>query len=323
MLALVLSHEGALIGAVAIVATTLLRGWASAAFRRAALAACIALAVWAGVKLSLPPDPYIADVLQNLALNVFDVSVLGGHLVLLMFFALAGYAVLFHLLARLSVSRPGIVAFCVLLLLLTIHWVWFDQSLHAEDRYYLRTALIVLTPAFGVLAAIFALDASGLDAASSLLRRLIAALMTIVPLRAATGMLLLVTLVHAVETGKFAIAWTNYRHAMRSLAAGPAADPQLGDARFVSAERLGPAQAPLGWTSTTPFLSVLVAPDLSPARLVVAPEGDFFWIACETATANLEASRAIPPEARDLVRTYTCLHRGPDEPASGAKSMSH
>jgi hypothetical protein len=198
------------------------------------------------------------------------------------------------------------VAFCVVTLALVIRWLWFDQTLHAEDRYYLRTALIVLTPVFGALAAAQALPAS--PAAT----RLVAALAAIVPARAATGMLLLVTLVHAVETAKFTAAWAQYTAALRGLAAGPAADPRLGDARFVSSERLGDMQTRLGWESTTPFLSILVTPDFAPARLVVAPGADFFWISCKTATASLEAPGPLPAQARSLVRAYSCLHRRDD-----------
>jgi hypothetical protein len=309
MLALVLSHEGALIGATAILATTLLRGIASPVFRRAALGVGIALVVWVSVKLALPPDAYIADVLEDLAFSVFDASILGGDLVLLLFCTLAGYAILFHLLARLEIIRPEIVAFCVVTFILAIHWLWFDTTLHAEDRYYLRTALIVLTPVFGALAAVHALQA--LPAAVPL-ARLIAALAAILPTRAATGVLLLVTLVHAIETAKFTTAWALYTAALRSLATGAAADPRLGDARFVSAQRLGTMQARLGWASTTPFLSVLVTPDFAPAHLVVAPEADFFWISCDTTTVNLETPGALPAQARALVRTYSCLHRRDD-----------
>jgi hypothetical protein len=312
MLALVLSHEGALIGAGAILATTLLRGTASPIFRRAAFAAGIALLVWVAVKLLLRPDPYIAQVLESLALNVFDLSTLGGNLVLLLFCTLAGYAILFRLLGRLRIPKPEIAALCVLAILLVIHWLWFDGALHAEDRYCLRTALIVVTPIFGTLGAAFALQSSeGLHPAFPIVQRLTSVLTAILPVRAATGMLLLVTLVHAVETAKFVTAWTGYKTALRSLATGPASNP-LGDPRFVSAEQLGAAHRRLSWATTVPFLSILVTPNFAPARLAVTPEADFFWIPCETATASLETSRALPRAARELIRAYSCLHRRND-----------
>ena len=65
----------------------------------------------------------------------------------------------------------------------------------------------------------------------------------------------------------------------------------------------------LSWFSTTPFLSVLVAPNLRPERLVVHPTANYFWLSCETATENLQARRAAPAESRELVRVYSCLHR--------------
>ncbi len=324
MLALVLSHEGALIGAAAIIATTLARGRTSHEFRRAGGAGCMALLVWAAVKLAFRPDDYIADVLANLALNVFDVSLLGGTLVLLLFCSLAGYLLVFHLLTRLNIGKPAAAAFCAVAILLAIYWLGFDGSLHAENRYCMRTALIVLTPMFGTLAATYALRGSAsLNAGFSFMLRPIAAVAAIVPMRAAAGLLLLVTLVHAVETAKFVAAWDDYTTAVRRLAAGPASDPKLGDPGFASSDRMAATQTRLAWASTTPFLSVLVTPDLSPPRLVVAPEVNFFWASCETATASLAGSVAIPRDTRERIRTYSCLHRSDgNPPASGVKSMS-
>jgi hypothetical protein len=88
---------------------------------------------------------------------------------------------------------------------------------------------------------------------------------------------------------------------------GPAEVP--GGPRFVSSERIGAGLNRLSWSSTTHFLSVLVAPRFAPARLVVDPEANYFWRSCATATTNEKANRAIPVESRRLVRTYSCLHR--------------
>jgi hypothetical protein len=55
LLALVFTHEGAIILAIAIVATLLLRGKRDAAFLRAAGALVVAMAIWAAVKLASPP----------------------------------------------------------------------------------------------------------------------------------------------------------------------------------------------------------------------------------------------------------------------------
>jgi hypothetical protein len=52
-----------------------------------------------------------------------------------------------------------------------------------------------------------------------------------------------------------------------------------------------------------------VAPGFAPHRLVVDPAGNYFWLSCETATANERADRAVPVETRRLVRLHACLHR--------------
>jgi hypothetical protein len=116
-------------------------------------------------------------------------------------------------------------------------------------------------------------------------------------------------LVHAVETAKFLAAWTDYTAAVRALAVGEAADPVLGDPRFVASDRLGPVLNRLSWSSTIPFLSVLVAPGFLPSRLVMDPKANYFWLSCETARANEQTDRAIPVESRRLVRAHACLHR--------------
>jgi hypothetical protein len=123
-----------------------------------------------------------------------------------------------------------------------------------------------------------------------------------------TAVFLLLTLVHVVETAKFVGAWRHYRAAVAALATGTASDPALGDARFVSSERIAPDLKPLSWFSTTQYLSV-IAGHFKPNRLVIDPAGNYFWLSCATATANAEAARAVPAETRDLVRIYSCLHR--------------
>ena len=126
--------------------------------------------------------------------------------------------------------------------------------------------------------------------------------------RAIAGAFLLVMLVHAVETAKFVTVWAKYKAAVAALATGAASDPALGDPHFVSSDRIGSDLNRLSWFSTTPFLSVIVA-KFAPARLVVDPAANYFWLSCETATANLKADRAVPAESRRLVRIHACLHR--------------
>jgi hypothetical protein len=118
----------------------------------------------------------------------------------------------------------------------------------------------------------------------------------------------LLTLVHVIETGKFVVAWTDYRTTVAALAQGDQSDPALGNPRFVSSERVSASLNRLSWFSTTPYLSVIAA-NFLPNRLVIDPAGNYFWLSCATATANEEAARAVSAEARHLVRIYSCLHR--------------
>src|SRR6516162_7250470 len=84
VLALVFTHEGALILAGVIVATLLLRGARSAAFRRAAGALLIVIPIWIFVKVALPPDNYYAPVFASAALHFFDVTIFENALLLLL-----------------------------------------------------------------------------------------------------------------------------------------------------------------------------------------------------------------------------------------------
>jgi hypothetical protein len=192
---------------------------------------------------------------------------------------------------------------------LLAYWLRFDHALHAEDRYYMRSVLLLVTPALGVTAAAFALAADGRLAAVPLLPRFLAALRTQRAARAACGALALVSLVHAVETAKFVAGWERYVAAVRRLASSAASDPALGDARFVSAARLPAALDRLAWFSTTPFLSVLIAPSFAPTRLVVDPRANYFWLPCAVARGNLATGGGIPAAGRVLIATFSCLHR--------------
>ena len=310
LLALVLTHAGALISGLAILMALALRGVRHPAFRRACRAFFFAVSIWMLVKLTLRPDDYIAGVLVTAALHVFDPSILTGPLMLILYCSLAGYLVAFFVLQRWSPARAHIYAAALVALALAVYWLRFDYALHAVNRYYLRTILLLATPALGMLAAAHALGAEGeISPAIPLLPRLMEVLTGEPMARAAIGALALVMLIHAVETDKFVAAWIDYKAAVRSLAMGSASDPALGDSRFVSSDRIGPVLNRTSWFSTTPFLSVLVAPKLSPARLVVDPSANSFWLSCETATENVRVARATPAVSRDLIRAYSCLHR--------------
>jgi hypothetical protein len=310
LLMLVFTYEGAVAFALAIVTTLLLRGMWNAAFIRAATALLAVLLIWAFVKTTVRPDDYYATVLTRAAWHVFDPSLLTDDLVLLLFGALVSYGIVFFALRRLRSTGP-LYSVLIVTLVLLVYWVWFDHALHAENRYYMRTALLIVIPMFGGLSAAYACRVDGdLIVGIPQLPRLLSALANDGVVRSATGAMALLMLIHTVETAKFVTAWTHYTAAVRALATGAASDPALGDAHFVSSSRIGADLNRLSWFSTTQFLSVLVAPDFAPARLVIDPRREnYFWLPCKVATANENADRVIPVESRHLIRVYSCLHR--------------
>ena len=302
MLALIFTHAGALIFALAILATLALRGWWNVAFVRAARVLIVAIIIAALVRLAIPPDAYFAPVLQRAALHVFDLTVCTSRLFLLLITTLTTYGVVLLVLRRGNPTRAHVYATAVVALGLVAYWFFFNRGIHADKRYYMRTLLIICTPIFGALAAWYAVVAD--DEAIvriPLLTRLTTAIEDSMTVRAVGGALALVILVHAVETAKFVAAWSDYKVAIQALATGANSDPSLGDQRFVSAARITDTRLNrLAWNSTTPYLSVLLAPRFTPARLVVDPAGSYFWLSCQTAIANEEAARALPVEGRGL-----------------------
>jgi hypothetical protein len=308
MSTLAFTHEGALVLLISIVVTLAPRGLRDAAFLRAAMALVVVLALAAGVKIVFPPDEYYADVFVSAALHFFDLGILKVGVVIVMLSVLAAYGVLLLLFARLSPGEAYLYAATAVLIALTIYWLRFDNSIHASSRYYLRTALVLLTPVFGALAALRALAGDGpipvpmrgLEQAITWPRDGGA--------RPIATVFIILTLVHVVETAKFVAGWRHYRAAVAALATGNDSDPALGDPRFVSSQRIPSSLNQLSWFSTTPYLSVIVA-NFVPNRLVIDPTGNYFWLSCATATDNDNAARATPKESRDLVRIYSCLHR--------------
>jgi hypothetical protein len=311
LLALVFTYDGALVFAVAIVATLLARGlWNPAFIRTGAILLAVA-SIWIVVREAFPPDNYDAAVLARAASHVLDPTIFTTGLALLLFCALASYGIAFAILQRLKPADDFAYATVLVAAGLAAYWLWFDHALHAENRYYMRTVLLMAVPVLGGLATAYAHRSDGDFAlAIPVVPRLLSVFASGVAVRAVAGVLLLVTLVHAVETAKFVTAWTHYKAAVRALAMGAASDPALGDARFVSSARIGADLNRLSWFSTTPFLSVLVAPNFAPLRLVIDPRtNNYFWLTCETATASEMAARATPVDGRRLVRIHACLHR--------------
>jgi hypothetical protein len=310
MLALALSHEGGLVLAASIAVPLLIKGPRSLPFLRAAGAFLAVLAVWAAVKVLVPPDAYYAAIIDRATTLFMDVAALAQPALLVPAVAVAAHLVLVATLKEIAPGRANVVSGAMVAAGLAVYWMWLDSSLHAESRYTFRTALFIGTGLLGALAGVLAKSTeqpSEPSPASVVLLRTAIARLT--PWRAAAGAIVLIGLVHAVETKKYVSAWTDYKGAVRALAIGSAADPQLGDAGFVSADRIGERLNLLSWFSTTPYLSVLVAPGHQPQRLVVDPNGAYYWLACKTAAASLAGPRALPQESRRLVRVYSCLHR--------------
>jgi len=267
------------------------------------------VSIWAATKAAYPPDNYIAGVLVRAALNFFDIAIFSSGLVLLLGCTIVSYGVAFGILVRFMPAKAHLYAAAIVTLALAVYWLWLDHALHAMDRYYMRTELVVVTPILGLLAALYALRADGRPIVTiPFLPNFLDTLASRMMVRAMAGAFMLVMLVHTVETAKFVSAWSKYKAAVAVLATGSASDPSLGDPRFVSSNRISRDLSRLSWNSTTPFLSVIAA-NFTPARLVVDPSANYFWLSCKTATVNLRADRAVPAESRRLVQIHACLHR--------------
>ena len=306
--ALMFTHEGALVLALTIVATLALRSLRDASFMRGATAFIAALTVWVAVKLLLPPDEYFAGVLIRAALHFFDPAIFEVNLFRLMLAALAGYGLALVGLSRFAPDKAHLRAAAVVIAILAVYWISFDHSIHANNRYYMRTALVIVTPALGALAVSYALCADGVTLYIPRLERTLTALTSGIATQMFAGAFILVTLVYAVETAKFVSGWTSYKAAVKALAIGTASDPLLGDSHFVSSDRISAHLNRLSWFSTTQYLSIIVT-DFAPSRLVIDPANNYFWLSCVTATSNSNAARLIPIASRNFVKLYSCLHR--------------
>ncbi len=307
-LLLAFTHEAALVLLIAIVATLVPRGFRSFQFKRGMICLGVILPLALASKLALPPDDYYAGVLLRAALHFFDLDIFREPIVLLLLATLVSYAAIFAPISMISPNRAWVYSLGLTLAALTVYWLQFDHSVHASGRYYLRTALVLLTPMFGAAAALSAMEED--EIACRPLAMLSPVLTS--PKRRTVGLIAgayaAVTLIHAVETEKFVHAWTEYRNAIAALATGRESDPALGNPLFVSSARVSSNLNSLSWFSTIPYLSAILA-NFSPTRLVIDPAGNYFWLACATAAQNQYAARAVPVATRELVRIYSCLHR--------------
>lgn len=307
-LLLAFTHEGALVLLAAITATLALRGLRGAVFVRAAVSLTVIVALAAAAKIFLPPDDYYADVFLRAALNFFDPAIFEVRIVLVLLAAVIAYGAVFMLASKWLPRQACICASGIVLGLLTVYWLHFDHSLHADSRYYLRTVLVIAVPLLGGLAAITAMIKEGVDLKTLARWRPGVNSWRGSSLCALASILFVFTVIHAVEAGKFVASWVDYRDAVAMLATSGQSDAGLGDPRFVSAERIRPALASVSWFSTVPYLSIILS-NFAPNRLVIDPAGNYFWLSCETATKSRDAALAVPVQARELVRVYSCLHR--------------
>jgi hypothetical protein len=241
------------------------------------------------------------------ALHFFDPAIFQVAVVVELLTAVIAYAAIFGLLSIFLPKRACIHTLGALLALLCIYWLRFDHSILANDRYYLRTAVLVATCLLGVLAALVAMTKERIvhDPIARLQRSFVSSRTGICAL---ASLLAVVTLIHVAETGKFVTAWSRYQNAIAALAMGGDSDVELGDPHFVSSRRGAPELAPLAWFSTIPYLSVLLS-NFRPNRLVIDPAGNYFWLSCATATHNRHRELAVPVQAREWIWTYSCLHR--------------
>lgn len=310
LLALVFTHEGAIVLALSILFALFLRGGRDPRFLRALIAFGVAMAIWAAVKLTIRPDAYIAGVIHAAAFKFIDPRNLAQPALLTIAAALVAYTVFAAIFHAGGVKRPHLLAVAICIAALAVFWIGFDRWVLSEARYDVRTVLLAAIPILGVLATLRSMSAEErLRSPLPFIGRWHQLALRSASPPALAGALALVLLVHAYETGKFVDDWTKYKAAVRALAMGTASDPRLGDPLFVSSERIAPDLNRLDWNSTTPFLSVLLTPELTPSRLVVDPKAGYFWLSCRTARESEASSTALPEAARRLVRLHACLHR--------------
>ncbi|HMN73058.1 MAG TPA: hypothetical protein PKA55_14435 [Rhodoblastus sp.] len=307
--ALVLSHEGGLVLGFGLVVATALRGLRDARFFRALASYGFAVAAWLAVNHFVQPDAYFGEVRLRAASEFFEAKIFASPLLLLLVATLAAYALACALLLRFFARRAPLLAAIAVAGALVLWWATFDHALHADNRYYLRTILLVGTCGLAAVAGLMQLVREETPVARiAPVRRALDALRADDFAGAVIGAVALVLFVHVVETAKFVRGFTAYRAAVRALALGEAADPQLGAPFFVSSQRIDADLDRLSWFSTTPYLSAVVA-DFRPKRLVIDPAGNYFWLSCATATQAAQAGRAVVAETREMIRVYSCLHR--------------
>lgn len=303
--ALVHTHGGGAIFAAVVAISAALR-CQKGILSRALVALGLAMAVWAAMQSAFRPDAQISPVLMTAAFNFIDPANFLKPVVAELLVAVLGPVLLSSAFRRMGLAKPGPLALAVTLALFTLYWSSIDRSLLAEDRYFLRTAVFYLTPVFGLVALIGILQGEGMR-----FRELEPWLQadrwawTTAWRPLAIGALGLVVLVHGVETVKFAKGWREYTYVVRRLSA-PGTGPATADeTASVLSSRIPARLNEFSWSSTTHYLSVVAAPDLNPARLIVSADEGYHWITCSLAKRHV-GRLTVPRKARKLVETHAC-----------------
>lgn len=305
-LSLAFTHEGALVFLAAILGSVLVRKNEFPRFVKCLGATAAVLAIWILVRYSLRPDEYTARVLSAAASNVFNPEILLDRMLVLLAAMASGYLLLFFTLRYAGVSYPAAVALVAALAALSAYWFVGNPEIHTENRYYLRTVIIVLCPliAAGSICAAFGGELVRRAGVSCKILHTIAR--RIGP-GALAALLLLTITVHAVETARFAAGWTEYLTIFR----GMVSKAETQDSKYVEIDPDNPKFHDMAWFSTLPYLSVLVAPGLKPRRLVIDPRSDYFWVSCGKLTASVRkgSGLGIPAQSRQMIRDYNCRSR--------------
>jgi len=305
-LPLAFTHEGALIFLAAILGSVLVRKNEFPRFPQCLGAALAVLAVWIFVRYSLRPDEYTARVLSAAASNVFNPEILLDRILVLLAAMAGGYLLLFLALRRAGVSHAAGAAFVAALAALSAYWFLGNHEIHTENRYYLRTVIIILCPliAAGSICAAFG---SELVRPAGMFCKILHTVARRIGAGALAALLLLTIAIHAVETARFAAGWTEYLAIFR----GMVSKAETPERKYVEIDPDNPKFHDMPWFSTLPYLSVLVAPGFKPHRLVIDPKSDYFWVSCANLTASVRKGNglSIPAQSRQMIRDYNCRNR--------------
>lgn len=309
MCALLNTHEGAVILGALVVASTLLALPARLPLLRALAVFALALALWLAIRITLQPGEYTGSAIARAAMYFLMFENWGQRAVFWALFAAAGSFALAYAAGAMA-GRHGIaIAALASVVAVAAAFAIIDPPAHGAQRYGVRIVVLsLLALAAGVASLaharsegtgrwLLAFEPQWLGAR---LHRLTAP---------ALAALIVTFALHVTEEARFISAWRTYIADVRALAMGDASDPQLGDAAYVSTQRLPARRDEMWWNSTTLYLSIMLAPGFEPMRLVIDPTGGYFWLNCKAATQSRDQYSPMPRSTRALVATFACKNR--------------